>query len=177
MVFGEHRSSGESLVDFSTWDTYLHHDSVRYIFVQANWDVGMVCRGYTVYAHHEDIRVVRYIQLSYFRATVCSDCSNSHQSPLCFTSFDLLLLYATLIYACRWYFKQFWQIYIYITFSFRIYIWRIEYFLSLNILLYVLYIYICTYNIQYILYIYMYIKHKTRRNSKENIQFVDLWTS
>lgn len=38
----------------------------------------------------------------------------------------------------------------------------------------IIYIYICTYNILYIIYIYMYIKRKTRRNSKENIQFVDL---
>lgn len=73
------------------------------------WFAGVI----TVYAHHEDIRVVRYVQLSYFRATVCSDCSNSHQSPPCFTSFDLLLLYATLIYACRWYFEWFWRIYIF----------------------------------------------------------------
>lgn len=178
MVFGEHRSSGESLVDFSTWNTYLRHDSIRYIFVEANWDVGMVCRGYNClrsprgYPSGSLRPVIVFSRYSLFWLLEQSPVATLLHllwslAALCYVNLCLSLILRVILT----------DIYIFFTFSFRIYIWRIEYFLSLNILLYVLYIYICTYNILYIIYIYMYIKRKTRRNSKENIQFVDLWTS
>ena len=176
MVFGEHRSSGESLVDFSTWNTYLHHDSVRYIFVQANWDVGMVCRGYNCLRSprgypsgslHPVIVFSRYSLLWLLEQSPVATLLHLLWSlaALCYVNLCLsLILQAILtdIYILHFHF-------VYIYDELNIFFHWIFYYMYC--------IYICTYNIQYILYIYMYIKHKTRRNSKENIQFVDLWTS